>query len=86
MLAPSPTWRSLAVNTVFVTNEHFTIQDFVVAENIVQHLLVETVLRGRCEGDFHATSLLVLEIYIPVPALACCSMCQKSRLLTGAAC
>jgi hypothetical protein len=78
MLAQSSRWRNLAVHTVLVTNEHFTIQDLVVAENVVQHLLIETVLRRRCEGDFHATSLLVLQIDISVPALACCGVCYTS--------
>ena len=74
VLAQSPRWPNLAIHTIFVTNEHFAIQDLVVAENVVQHLLIETVFGRRCEGDFHTTSLLVLQIDVPVPALACCGV------------
>jgi hypothetical protein len=86
MLVGSPRWRNLAAHTIFVTNEHFAIQYLVVAENVVQHLLIETVFGRRCEGNFHSTGLLVLQIDVPVPALACCGVCHASRLLTGVVC
>jgi len=62
----------MPARTVFVTNKYFAIQDFVIAENVVQHLLIKTILRRRLEGDFHTTGLLVLQVDIPAPALVCC--------------
>jgi hypothetical protein len=82
----SPRRRDLDVHTIFVTNEHFAIQYLVVAENVVQHLFVEAVFRGRCESDFHTTGLLVLQVDVSVPNLACCGVYRTSGLLTGAAC
>ena len=76
----------MAERTVFVTNEHFAVQDLVIAENVVQHLLVETVLRRCLEGDLHATGLLVLQVDIPVSSSACYSARYTSQLLTGAVC
>ena len=52
-------------HTVLVTNEHFTIQDLVIAEDVVQHLFVESVLRRSLESNLHATSLLGLQVDVP---------------------
>ncbi len=47
--------------TIFVTHENFAVQHLVVAEDVVEHLLVEIL--GRCgEGDLHAAGFLLLEV------------------------
>lgn len=46
---------------VFVTHQDFAVEDFVVAEDVVEHLLVE-MFRGRLEGDFHAACFFGFEI------------------------
>lgn len=56
----------LSTHTILITNKHFAIQDLVIAEDVVQHLLVEAVLGRRLEGNFHATSFFGLQVDIPV--------------------
>ena len=46
---------------VLVSDEHLTIEHFVVAEDVVQHLLIEVLGWGR-EGYFHAAGFLLLEV------------------------
>lgn len=46
---------------VFVADEDFAVQHLVVAEDVVEHLLVD-FLGWRGEGDFHAACLLQLEV------------------------
>ena len=76
----------MAARTILVTNKYFAIQDLVIAENVVQHLLVETVLGWCLESNLHATGLFVLQVDVSVPNLACCNTHYTPRLLTGAVC
>lgn len=44
-------------HTVLVSHQHFTVEDFVVAEHVVDHLLVQVL--GWClEGNLHTAGLL----------------------------
>ena len=47
--------------TVFFAHEDLAVEHFVVAEDVVDHFLVEVLGRGL-EGDFHAAGFLLLEI------------------------
>lgn len=46
---------------VLVADEHLAVEDLVVAEDVVDHLLVNS-LGGRLEGDFHAAGRFDLEV------------------------
>lgn len=46
---------------VLVAHEDFAVEHLVVAEDVVQHLLIE-VLRGRLERDLHSAGFLGLEV------------------------
>jgi hypothetical protein len=50
--------------TIFISNENFTIQHFIVFKDVVEHLLVE-IFRRILEGYFHATGFLLLEVNVP---------------------
>ena len=54
--------------TVLVTDKHFAVQDLVVFEDVVEHLLVD-ILGRNLEGDLHTTSCFRLEVDVS-------SLCQ----------
>ena len=71
--------------TILITNEHFAIQHAVVAEDVVEHFLIE-IFRRCGERDLHATRFLLFEIdvrWILVESNAdCFQFCfQESSLL-----
>ena len=49
--------------TVLIAHQHLAVEHLVVAEHIVDHLVVQ-VLRRRLEGDFHAAGFLGFEVDI----------------------
>ena len=51
--------------TILVPNKDLTVQHLVVAEDVVEHLLVQ-LLRWRLESDLHTASLFGLEVDIPI--------------------
>ena len=60
-LSAQPNQGAEKLRTVFVSHEDFAIQDLVVAQDVVQHLLVKQLRRrGKC--DLHAAGLLGLQI------------------------
>lgn len=50
--------------TIFISHKHFTVENLVVTQNVVDHPLIQT-LRWLRESNLHATSTLDLEIDIP---------------------
>lgn len=48
-------------STVFVSDEDFAVEDFVVAENVVDHFLID-IFGGCLEGYFHAASGFGFEV------------------------
>lgn len=60
-------------HTVLVSDQYFTVEDLVVAQDVVEHLLVQA-LRWRLKGDFHATSLLDFEINVSVIIVSACTL------------
>ena len=48
---------------ILIANEHVAVQNLVVTQDVVQHLLVKVLWR-RLERDFHAASLFRLEVDI----------------------
>lgn len=73
--------------TVLVSHQHLAVEDLVVAENIVEDLLIQDL--GWClEGDLHAAGLFDLEIDVSVIFGSVCrsSVTSRSRLLTGVPC
>ena len=50
-------------STVFVSDEHFAVEHFVVPEDIVEHFLVE-ISGWRLESYFHAAGFLNFEVDI----------------------
>lgn len=48
---------------VFISDKHLAVEDLVVTEDVINHLLVN-VVRWRLEGNFHAASLFDLEVDI----------------------
>ena len=47
--------------SVFIADKDFAVEDLVITEDVVDHLLIK-MFRGCLEVNFHATSLLSLEI------------------------
>lgn len=47
--------------TIFIANQNFAVQHLVIAQDVIDHLLVD-VLGCRLESDLHATRLLLLQI------------------------
>ena len=50
---------------VFVAHEDFDVEELVVAEDVVQHLLVK-VFGGGLEGDFHAAGFFGLKVDVAI--------------------
>lgn len=46
-------------HTVFISNQHFAVEKFVISKNVGDHLFID-VLRWRLESDLHATGFLGL--------------------------
>jgi hypothetical protein len=53
---------------VFVADEHFAVEHFVVFEDVVEHFFVE-VFGGRGEVDFHTAGFFGLEVDVALVAL-----------------
>ena len=49
------------VNTVFISHKNLAIQHLVVAEDVVEHFLVEVFGRAL-KGDFHTTGFFLFEV------------------------
>lgn len=67
---------------VFVSDKYLAVENLVVAENVINHLLVY-VVRWRLEGDFHAASLLDLEVDISAFFLSANKSVRHPLPLTG---
>lgn len=50
-------------DTILIPNQDLTVKDFVVSEDIENHLLVE-IFRGCLECDFHAACFFCFEVDI----------------------
>lgn len=51
----------MTTHTIFVADQNFTVQDTVIFQNVVKHLLIQ-ILRGSLECDFHTSCSLRLEV------------------------
>ena len=49
--------------TVLVTDQHFAVEQLIVAKYVVEHLLIEVFRRGL-EGYFHSSGFLGFEINV----------------------
>lgn len=50
--------------TVFISHQNLAVQDLIVTQHVVDHLLVQ-VLRRSLECDFHSAGLLGLQVDVP---------------------
>jgi hypothetical protein len=55
--------------TILISHQNLTVKDFVVPQNVIDHLLVQILRRGL-EGDFHASGLFCFQIDIAVCTLS----------------
>lgn len=54
---------------VLIADQHFGVEDLVVLEDLVDHLLVKTAFGRRLEVDLHSTGLLGLQVNVALDML-----------------
>ena len=68
--------------TIFISNKDFAVQDFIVPQNIEDHLLIK-ILRGGLKSDFHATALFRLQIDISTVGIISTNLQRKTDALVS---
>lgn len=54
----------MGYSTVFIADQNLAVQDLVVTQHVVEHLLIE-VFRRSLERDLHSAGLLLFQIDVP---------------------